>query len=118
MNQGDHDIFFAEIAVKARAAANEFIDFARNFYAAESGSHDDEAEVPATDIGLSGGFSEFHLTDNVLTELNGIANDFESKSVIAHSRDDAQIAFGAAGDNDMVIMQARECAICILELNF
>src|SRR5258708_8793234 len=43
MDQAHNNIFLAEIPVKAGAAADQFIDFAGNFYAAEARSHDDEA---------------------------------------------------------------------------
>src|SRR5258706_4478612 len=53
MNQADDNIFLAEISIKAGAAANELIDFAGDFYAAETRSHDDEAEMPTADIVIS-----------------------------------------------------------------
>src|SRR5258708_36060600 len=63
MNQADNHIFFAEISVKAGAAADKFIDFAGDFHAAEAGTYDDEAEMPSAEIGIRGGFGGFHFAD-------------------------------------------------------
>ncbi len=117
IDQRDNHIIFAEIAVKAGAAANEFIDFSGYFRTAEARSHDDEAEIPAAAIGITRGLGIFHLMDDMLAKINGIAHNLEGKSVFAHSGDDSQIAFRAAGNHDVVVVQACQCAVAIVELN-
>jgi hypothetical protein len=118
MYERDTDIVFAEIAVEAGAAANELIDFAGDFDTAETGSHDDEAEMPTTEIRISSGFGEFHLMDDVLAKIDGVAHDFEGEGVIAHSGYDSEIAFRAAGNDDMIVVQAYEGSVAIVELDF
>ncbi len=117
IDQVDNNIFLAEIAVKAGAAANELIDFAGDFYSAEACSHDDEAEMPTAEIGIRGGLGGFHLTNDLLAKLDGVAHDFEGEGVFAHSGNDSKIAFGAAGDRDMVVVQTRKGAAAIVKLN-
>ena len=46
-----------------------------------------------------------HLTHDVLAKIDGIAHDFEGEGVLRHSRDDSEIAFCAAGKNDVVVVQ-------------
>ncbi len=53
MDQGDNNIVFPEIPVKASAAANELVDFTGDFDAAEAGSHDDKIEMPPATIGIT-----------------------------------------------------------------
>src|SRR5260370_33745225 len=71
MDQRDDHIVFAEIVVKAGAAANEFIDFSGYFCAAETRSHDDKAEMPPAEVGISGGFRELRLYGDMLAKDNG-----------------------------------------------
>src|SRR5258706_13577612 len=117
MDQADDNIFLAEISIKAGAAANELIDFAGDFYAAETRSHDDEAEMPTAEIGISRGFGVFHLMDDVLAKIDDVAHDVEGKGVFAHSGEDSQIAFGATGDHDVVVVQTREGPVAIVKLH-
>jgi hypothetical protein len=118
MNQADNHIFLAEVLIKAGAASDKFIDFAGDFHAAEAGTHDDEAEMPSAEIGISGGFGGFHVADDLLAKLDSVAHDLEGEGVVAHSGDDAEIAFRATGDDNMVVVQARQRAVAIVELNF
>ena len=74
--------------------------------------------MPSAEIGISGGFGGFHLADDLLAKLDSVAHDFEGEGVVAHSGDDAEIAFRATGDDNMVVVQARQRAIAIVELNF
>src|SRR6266478_6516875 len=85
MDERDDDIFFAEIAVKTGAAANEFIDFSRDLCAAEARSNDDEAEMPLPSIDVTRGLGIFHLMDDVLAKSNGIAHNLEGKYMLGHS---------------------------------
>jgi hypothetical protein len=59
--------------VKAGAAANQFVDFSGDFNTTEARSHDNEAEMPASALGIAGGLGLFHLTDNVLAQVYRIA---------------------------------------------
>ena len=115
MNQADNHIFLAEILIKAGAAADKFIDFAGDFHPAEAGTHDDKAEMPSAEIGIRGGFGGFHLADDLLAKLDGVAHDLEGEGVVAHSGDDAEIGLRATGDDDMIVVQARQRAVAIVE---
>src|SRR5260370_3829751 len=117
MDQADNNSFLAEISIKAGAAANELIDFAGDFYAAETCSHDDEAKMPTAEIGIRGGLGGFHLTNDLLTKIYCVAHDFEGEGVFAHSGNDSKVAFGAAGAHDVVIVQACQRTSYIVELN-
>ena len=117
MDQRYNDIFFSKITVEARTAPNQLIDFSCDLYAAEAGSYDDEVEMPAPAIGITGDLGGFHLTDDLLTKINGIAHNLEGKGVFAHPGNNSQIAFRAAGNHDVVIMQARQRALSVVELN-
>jgi hypothetical protein len=44
----------------------------------------------------------------MLAKVNGIAHDLEAKRMVGHSGDDPQVALGATGNHDMVVMQARQ----------
>jgi hypothetical protein len=114
MNHAFNHIFLAEILIKASAASDKFIDFAGDFHAAEAGTHDDEAEMPSAEIGISGGFGGFHLADDLLAKLDSVAHDLEGEGVVAHSGDDAEIAFRATGDDNMIVVQARQRAVAIV----
>src|SRR5271168_5189142 len=87
MDHGDDHIFFCEVAVETRAAADELVDFAGDFDAAEACAHNDEAEMAASAFGIAGGFGLFR-----------------------YSGDDGEVAFGAAGDGYVVVVKARERA--------
>lgn len=101
--------------VKAAAAANQFVDFSRDFDAAEARSHDNEAEIPAPPLGIAGSLGLFHLTYNVLAQVYGIAHNLEGEGMLGHSRDDAQVAFGAAGNHHVIVVQAVEHAPAVVE---
>src|SRR5258708_27695984 len=116
MNQADNHIFLAEIFIKASAASDKFIDFAGDFHSAEAGTHDDEAEMPSAEIGISGGFGGFHLADDLLAELDSVAHDLEGGGVVAHSGDDAGISFRATGNDNIVGKPARQSPLAIVEL--
>jgi hypothetical protein len=118
MDQADDNIFLVEISVKAGAAADKFIDFAGDFYAAETCPHDDEAEMPSAENGIGGGFGGFHLADDLLAKGDSVAHDFEGEGMIGHSGDDGEIAFRATGDDDMVVLQARQHSVVTVDLNF
>ena len=118
MNQADNHIFLAEILIKARAASYKFIDFASDFHAAEAGTHDDEAEMPTAEIWISSGLGALDLADDLLAKLDSVAHDLEGEGVVGHSGDDTEIAFRATGDDNMVVVQARQRAVAIVELNF
>src|SRR5215469_2290342 len=64
MNQRDHNIFLAEISIKARATVDKFIDFTTDFHTTEASTHDDEAEMPAPTLGVSSGLGMLHLLDD------------------------------------------------------
>ena len=117
MNQADHHIFFAEISIKTRATANELIDFTRQFYAAEAGTDNDEAKVPAPTLGVSGSLGMLHLVDDMLAKINGIAHDLEAKRMVGHSGDDSQVALGATRNHNVVIVQAGLRTRSIVKLN-
>ncbi len=117
MDQGDNNVFLFEVAVKAGAAANQFVDFSSDLNAAETCSHDNEAEVPAQAIGVARCFSLFQLAYDVLAKVNGVAHDLEGKSMLGHARDDTQVAFRAAGDHDVVVMQASEHSGAIVKFD-
>src|SRR5258708_40279736 len=105
MDQDHNNIFLAEIPVKAGAAADQFIYFAGNFYAAEARSHDDEPEMPTAELGIRGGFAGFHLTDDVLAKKDGVAHDLEDEGDVGRPGDKSRSAFGAAGTHSEVVGQ-------------
>src|SRR5208283_761962 len=115
MNQRDHHVVLAKVMVKARAAANQFVDFSRDFNATEARSHDNEAEMPALALRIAGGLGMFHLTDNVLAQVYGIAHNLEGEGMLGHPRDDAQVAFSAAGNYHVIVVQAVEHAAAVLK---
>lgn len=117
MDHGHDDIFFAEVAVEAGAAANEFVEFAGNFNATETGAHDDEMEIRAATLGIAGGFGLFHLTDDVLAEVDGVAHDLEGESVLGHAGDDAEVAVRATSDGQVIVVQTRQDPVPIVILN-
>src|SRR5215469_11632636 len=96
MDNRDDYVLPAKVAVEPAAASNQLIDFTGKLYTAEPGTDNDEAEVPLPAIGVGSGFGMFHLMDDMLTQLNGIAHDLETKRMIGHSGDDAQVALGTA----------------------
>src|SRR5215469_2486422 len=106
MNQRDHHIFLAEISIKARAAADKFIDFAAEFHTAEAGTHDDEAKVPAPTLGVRSGLGMLHLLDDMLAKINSITHNLEAKRMVGHSGDDSQVGLGATRNHNVVIVQA------------
>jgi hypothetical protein len=73
--------------------------------------------MPTAEIGISRGFGVFHVMDDVLAKIDGVAHDLEGEGVFAHSGNDSQIAFGATGDHDVVIVQAGEGTVAIVKLN-
>jgi len=85
MDERDGDIVPAKIAVKACAAADEFIDFPGDLDAAETPSDDDEMEVPAPPIPSGRSLGLFHMTYQMLAKIDPIAHDLKGKSVIGHS---------------------------------
>src|SRR5215469_12824204 len=117
MNQGDHHIFLAEISIKARAAADKFIDFTTDFHTAEARTHDDEAEVPAPTLGVSSSLGMLHLVDDMLAKINGIAHNLEAKRMVGHSGDDSQVALGATRNHNVVIVQAGLRTRSVVKLN-
>jgi hypothetical protein len=118
MDHGYDDIFFAEIAVKASAATNKLVQFARHFNPAEAGAHDDEMEKLAASLGIGGCFGVFQLTDDVLPKVDGIAHDLESESVLGHAWNDAEIAVRTTGKDQMVVVQVRPNAVALVIFNF
>jgi hypothetical protein len=118
MDEGDNHILFAKIVVEASAAANQFVDFSGDFDAAEAGANDDKVEIPAAALGIARSFGLFHLTDDVLAEVNGIAHDFECERVFGHAGDDAEVAFRPARKHYVVVVQARQDAVSIVKFNF
>lgn len=56
----------------------------------------------------------FHLTDDVLAEVDGIAHDLEGEGVLSHAGNDAEVAVRAAGDDHMVVVEAGETAVAIV----
>jgi hypothetical protein len=58
------------------------------------------------------------LPDDLLAKLDSVAHDLEGEGVVAHSGDDAEIAFRSTGDDDMAVVQVRQGAVAIVELNF
>src|SRR4029077_15773021 len=108
MDQRDDNILLFEVPVKARAAANQLIDFSGDLNAAEACSHDNEAEMSAPPIGIAGSFSLFHLTHDMLSKVNGIAHDLEGERMLGHSGDDTEVAFRSAGDHHVIVVQASE----------
>src|SRR5208282_1893226 len=89
-------------------------DFAADLDTAETGAHDDEMEKPAAAFRIVGGFGTFHLTDDMLAEIDGIAHDFEGEGVLGHAGDDAEVAIRTAGDDHMVVVQAGQSAVAIV----
>ncbi len=53
----------------------------------------------------------------MLAKIEGIAHNLEGKGVLGHSRNDSQVAFRPAGDNDVVVMQACQGAVCVVKFN-
>jgi hypothetical protein len=102
----DDYILPPKIVVKAGAATNQFIDFTRKLYATEAGTDNDEAEVPTALIGIRSSLGMLHLMDDMLAEINRISHDLKAKRVVGHSWNDTQVAFGAAGNHEMIVMQA------------
>src|SRR5262245_49447298 len=113
----DDYVLFAEVVVKAAAAANQLIDFSGKLYTAEAGSDNDEAKMPTPAIGVSSSLGMLHLVDDMLAQIDGIAHDLEAKRVIGHSGDDAQVALGTTRNDDMVVVQARQRTGSIVKLN-
>src|SRR5260370_5429350 len=72
--------------------------------------------MPTAEIGIPGGLGGFHLTNDLLTKIYCVAHDFEGKGVFAHSGNDSKVAFSAAGDQDVVIVQACQRTSYIVEL--
>jgi hypothetical protein len=118
VDHGYDSILFLEIAVEAGAAANQFVEFAGDFDPAEPGAHNDEMEEPAASLGISSCFGVFHLTDDVLPEVDRVAHDLESESVVRHARDDPEVAVRATGENNMVVVEARPDAVALVVFNF
>src|SRR5215831_10013347 len=106
MDQADHHIFLAEISIKARAAADKFIDFTTEFHTAKARPYDNEAKVPPPTLGVSSSFGMLHLLDDMLAKINSIAHNLEAKRMVGHSGDDSQVALGATRNHNAVIVQA------------
>src|ERR1700746_1888331 len=85
MNQGNGDITLAKVSIKAGTTSNELVDLSGHLGAAEARSYDDEAEVPATTLGIARGLRPFHLTNDVLPKINCIAHDLEGERMLGHS---------------------------------
>src|SRR5215471_10086175 len=117
MHDRDVYVFLAEVAVKAAAAANQFINFSGKLYAAEAGTNNNEVKVPAPALVVSSSLGMLHLVDDMLTQVNGIAHDLEAKRMVGHTGDDAQVALGTAGNHDVVVVQARQRTGSIVKLN-
>jgi hypothetical protein len=58
-----------------------------------------------------------HLSDDVLAELDGIAHDFEGEGVLGHAWNDAEVALGATGDDEVVVVEASEGAVAVVKFN-
>jgi hypothetical protein len=115
MNKRDHHVVLVKVMVKAGAAAYQFVDFSGDFHAAETRSNDNEAEVPAPALGIARGLGPFHLIDDVLPQVYGVSHYLEWEGMLGHSRDDAQVTFGAAGDYHVIVVQAIEHAAVVVE---
>ena len=102
----DRDIFFTKVPVEPRAAANELVDLAGNFDTTETSAYDDEAEVPPAAVWIARGLGIFHLLHDVLAKIDGVAHDLKREGVIGHSRNNSEIAFRAAGEDYVVVVQA------------
>jgi hypothetical protein len=117
MDDRNNYILPAKVEVKAAAAANQLIDFAGKFHAAEAGTDNDEAQVPAPAIGITSRLGMLHLVDDMLAKVNGIAHNLETKRMVGHSGDDPQVGLGATGNHDVVVMQARQRTGSIVKFN-
>jgi len=118
VDERDGDIFLPKIVVEAGTAADEFVDFTGNFNSAETGADNNEIQIVAAAIGIRGSFGFLHLKDDMLAEINGVAHDFESKSVFGHAGNDAEVAVGTAGDDDVIEVESSEGTIFVLVRNF
>jgi len=117
MDQSYGDIVFSKVPVKARTRSNEFVNFSRDFAAAEARANDYETEMPLPHIRIVRSLCLFHLAHDMLSKVESIAQDLEAKGVLRHSRDEAEVALSAASDHYMVVMHTLQYADSVVELD-
>jgi hypothetical protein len=111
VHQGDADVARREVAVETQAGAHEIIEFAGDFYAAESATDNDKRQIPAAPHRIVADFGLFELLHHVKSQRHRIADRFQREGMIGHAGHEGEIDGGPAGDHRVIKSHPPEPAV-------